>query len=100
VAISDGKCKEYWLAGNCDFLKPNQKRSNVIDKQLEKVGLKWMMSKLSRLHTATWTTPGILGMFPKADTCSKRKNSTKAGWPEKFQGREHLEHSCWRLDGC
>jgi hypothetical protein len=38
VAISDGNCKSYWAAGNCDFLKPSQKRSDVIDEQLKKVG--------------------------------------------------------------
>jgi len=37
VAVSDGNCKSYWAAGLCDFLKPNQKRSDVIDEQLKKV---------------------------------------------------------------
>ena len=33
VAISDSdeNCKKYWAAGSCDFLKPSQKRSDVID---------------------------------------------------------------------
>src|ERR671918_3215603 len=26
AAVSDGACKSHWTAGNCDFLKPNQKR--------------------------------------------------------------------------
>src|SRR5882672_605014 len=38
VAVSDGSCKNYWAAGLCDFLKPSQKRSDVIDEQLKKVG--------------------------------------------------------------
>ena len=38
VAISDGNCKTYWAAGNCDFLKPSQKRDDVIDMQLKKLG--------------------------------------------------------------
>jgi N-acyl homoserine lactone hydrolase len=40
VAISDGadNCKKYWAAGNCDFLKPSQKRADVIDMQLKKLG--------------------------------------------------------------
>jgi len=33
VAISDGNCKSYWAAGNCDFLKPSQKRADVIDER-------------------------------------------------------------------
>ena len=38
VAISDGNCKAYWAAGTCDFLKPSQKREDVIDMQLKKLG--------------------------------------------------------------
>ena len=88
VAISDGKCKEYWSAGNCDFLKPNQKRSDVIDKQLEKVGLtvadvKVVVSSHSHLDHA-----GNIGMFPKAVHVFQKKELYQGWWPEKFQGRE------------
>jgi len=38
AAISDGACKSHWVAGNCDFLKPSQKRDDVIDMQLKKLG--------------------------------------------------------------
>jgi hypothetical protein len=38
VAISDGNCKKYWDAASCDFLAPNQKREDVIDMQLKKLG--------------------------------------------------------------
>ena len=31
VAISDGGCKNHWVPGNCDNLKPSQKREDVID---------------------------------------------------------------------
>ena len=34
AAISDGQCKTHWVAGNCDGLKPSQKREDVIDRQL------------------------------------------------------------------
>src|SRR5688572_1210856 len=37
-AISDGKCKAHWVAANCEFLKPSQKREDVIDRQLQKLG--------------------------------------------------------------
>src|SRR5215475_4037816 len=36
--ISDGQCKSYWAAGFCDGLKANQKRDDVIDRQLQKLG--------------------------------------------------------------
>src|SRR4029453_14800950 len=39
AAISDGGCKTHWLAGLCDGLKPSQKRDDVIDRQVEKVGV-------------------------------------------------------------
>jgi glyoxylase-like metal-dependent hydrolase (beta-lactamase superfamily II) len=38
VAISDGKCKSHWAAGFCDQLKPSQKRADVIDEQVKKLG--------------------------------------------------------------
>src|SRR5262249_6464671 len=38
VAISDGGCKNYWVPGNCDGLHPSQKRDDVIDRQLQKLG--------------------------------------------------------------
>jgi len=40
VAVSDGNCKSYWAAGLCDFLKPSQKRSDVIDEQPRKSGIR------------------------------------------------------------
>src|SRR5262245_31503750 len=30
AAVSDGKCKSYWVADFCDLLKPSQKRDDVI----------------------------------------------------------------------
>ena len=38
AAISDGGCKKHWVPGNCDGLKPSQKRDDVIDRQLQKLG--------------------------------------------------------------
>ena len=38
VAISDGQCLTHWVQGMCDFLKPDQTRDDVIDRQLEKLG--------------------------------------------------------------
>jgi glyoxylase-like metal-dependent hydrolase (beta-lactamase superfamily II) len=39
VAISDGNCTSHWNEGFCGLLQPSQARGDVIDKQLEKVGL-------------------------------------------------------------
>lgn len=90
VAISDGadNCKKHWAAGNCDFLKPNQKRSDVIDAQLQKLGfkvddVKVVVSSHSHLDHA-----GNIGMFPKAIHVMQKKELYQGWWPEKFQGRE------------
>ncbi len=90
VAISDGmdNCKKYWAAGNCDFLKPSQKRSDVIDAQLQKLGfkvddVKVVISSHSHLDHA-----GNIGMFPKAIHIMQKKELYQGWWPEKFQGRE------------
>jgi len=90
VAISDSadNCKKYWAAGSCDFLKPNQKRSDVIDMQLKKLGIgiddvKVVISSHSHLDHA-----GNIGMFPKAIHVMQKKELYQGWWPEKFQGRE------------
>lgn len=90
VAISDSadNCKKYWAAGSCDFLKPNQKRSDVIDMQLKKLGIgiddvKVVISSHSHLDHA-----GNIGMFPKAIHIMQKKELYQGWWPEKFQGRE------------
>ena len=88
VAISDGKCKSYWAAGNCDFLKPSQTRADVIDMQLKKLGysadkVKVVVSSHSHLDHS-----GNIGMFPKAIHVIQKKELYQGWWPEKFQGRE------------
>src|SRR5437667_7365942 len=85
VAISDGKCKSYWSAFWCDLLKPSQKREDVIDSQLKKVGfspdqVKAVISSHSHLDHI-----GNIKLFPKAVHILQKKELYQAWWPEKFQ---------------
>lgn len=90
VAISDSadNCKKYWAAGSCDFLKPNQKRSDVIDAQLQKLGFKTDDVKVVISSHSHLDHAGNIGMFPKAIHIMQKKELYQGWWPEKFQGRE------------
>ena len=86
VAITDN-CKGYWAPGICDFLKPIQKREDVIDMQLKKLGysldkVKVVVSSHSHLDHV-----GNLEMFPNAIHVFQKKELYQAWFPEKFQGR-------------
>ena len=89
VAISDSNenCKKYWAAGSCDFLKPSQKRSDVIDMQLKKVGLSVDDVKVLITSHTHLDHGGNMGMFPKAIHVVQKKEMYQGWWPEKFQGR-------------
>lgn len=85
VAISDGKCKGYWADAFCDLLRPNQKREDVIDMQLKKLGhsadrVKAVVTSHSHLDHI-----GNIKMFPKAVHVIQKKELYQAWWPEKFQ---------------
>jgi len=90
VAISDGldNCKKYWAAGNCDFLKPSQKREDVIDKQLEKIGHSADKVKVVVTSHTHLDHVGNIEMFPNAIHVFQKKELYQGWWPEKFQGRE------------
>jgi len=87
VAISDGKCKDYWAAGNCDFLKPSQKRSDVIDEQLKKLGYSVDQVKVVITSHTHLDHTGNIAMFPNAIHAFQKKELYQGWWPEKFQGR-------------
>jgi len=87
VAISDGNCKSYWAAGLCDFLKPSQKRSDVIDEQLKKVGFSPDKVKIVITSHTHLDHVGNIAMFPKAIHVMQKKELYQGWWPEKFQGR-------------
>ncbi|MCB1739876.1 MAG: N-acyl homoserine lactonase family protein [Gammaproteobacteria bacterium] len=92
VAISDGACKSHWAAGSCDFLKPNQTRADVIDKQLEKLGYKVSDVKIVITSHSHLDHIGNIEMFPNAIHVIQKKELYQAWWPEKFQrpGNAHV----------
>lgn len=85
VAISDGSCTSHWSKGSCDFLKPSQKRSDVIDKQLEKLGYKVSDVKIVVTSHSHLDHIGNIEMFPDAIHVLQKKELYQAWWPEKFQ---------------
>jgi glyoxylase-like metal-dependent hydrolase (beta-lactamase superfamily II) len=85
AAISDGACKSHWVAGNCEFLKPNQKRSDVIDEQLKKLGYSTDKVKAVVTSHAHLDHIGNIKLFPKAVHVIQKKELYQAWWPEKFQ---------------
>ena len=87
VAISDGNCKSYWAAGNCDFLKPSQTRADVIDAQLKKLGYSVDQVKVVVTSHTHLDHVGNIAMFPKALHVMQKKELYQGWWPEKFQGR-------------
>jgi glyoxylase-like metal-dependent hydrolase (beta-lactamase superfamily II) len=84
-AVSDGKCKSHWAAGNCDMLKPSQKREDVIDSQLKKIGYSTDQVKVVITSHAHLDHIGNIKMFPKAVHVIQKKEMYQAWWPEKFQ---------------
>ena len=84
-AISDGKCKSHWAAGNCDFLKPSQKREDAIDSQLKKLGYSTDQVKAVITSHSHLDHIGNIKMFPKAVHVMQKKELYQAWWPEKFQ---------------
>jgi glyoxylase-like metal-dependent hydrolase (beta-lactamase superfamily II) len=85
VAISDGKCKSHWAAGNCDMLKPSQKREDAIDMQLKKLGHSTDKVKAVITSHAHLDHIGNIKMFPNAVHVIQKKELYQAWWPEKFQ---------------
>ena len=86
VAISDGNCKKYWPA-MCDLLKPSQKRDDVIDMQLKKLGYSTDQVKAVVTSHAHLDHIGNIKLFPNALHVIQKKELYQAWWPEKFQGR-------------
>jgi N-acyl homoserine lactone hydrolase len=86
VAVGED-CKAYWAPGNCDFLKPSQKRGDVIDEQLKKLGYSADKVKAVVTSHSHLDHIGNIEMFPKAIHVLQKKELYQAWWPEKFQGR-------------
>ena len=86
VAITED-CKAYWAPGNCDFLKPSQKREDTIDAQLKKLGYSPDAVKVVVTSHTHLDHVGNIEMFPKAIHVFQKKELYQGWWPEKFQGR-------------
>jgi glyoxylase-like metal-dependent hydrolase (beta-lactamase superfamily II) len=86
VAITEN-CKAYWGEGNCNFLKPSQKREDTIDMQLKKLGYSADQVKVVVTSHVHLDHGGNLKMFPKAIHALQKKELFQGWWPEKFQGR-------------
>jgi N-acyl homoserine lactone hydrolase len=84
-AIIEGKCKSHWAAGNCDFLKPSQKREDTIDSQLKKLGYSTDQVKAVVTSHSLLDQIGNIMMFPKAVHVILKMDLYQAWWPEKFQ---------------
>ena len=85
--VSDGNCKSYWQAGLCDFLKPNQKREDVIDMQLKKIGYSADKVKVVVTSHTHLDHAGNMKLFPNAIHVIQKKELYQGWFPEKFQGR-------------
>jgi len=87
VAVGDGGCTAHWAKGNCDFLKPSQKREDVIDMQLKKLGYSTDKVKVVVHSHSHLDHIGNIEMFPNAIHMIQKKELYQGWWPEKFQGR-------------
>lgn len=85
VAVSDGKCESHW-GKLCSAFLPLQKREEVIDKQLEKLGYKVEDVKYVVLSHMHLDHAGNMEMFPNATHVVQKEELRTAWWPEKFQG--------------
>ncbi|MFQ5927057.1 MAG: N-acyl homoserine lactonase family protein [Terriglobia bacterium] len=91
VAISDGQCRSHWTEGLCDFLKPDQKREDVIDRQLQRLDYKLSDVKIVITSHSHLDHIGNIEMFPNAIHVIQKKEQYQAWWPEKFQrGGAHV----------
>jgi glyoxylase-like metal-dependent hydrolase (beta-lactamase superfamily II) len=85
IAVSDGKCKDYWAAGMCDFLKPSQKRADVVDMQIKKAGFDIKDVKAYVMGHAHLDHAGNLEMFGHALIFAQQDEIYQARWQAPFQ---------------
>jgi hypothetical protein len=84
VAISDGAARTLG-PGNCDGLRPSQKRDDVIDRQLQKLGLLDRQGEGGH-HLALPPRPHRQHQdVPEGVHVIQKKELYQAWWPEKFQ---------------
>ena len=86
VAVTQD-CKNYWQPGLCDFLKPTNKREDMIDGWLKKAGKSVDQVKVVITSHTHLDHAGNMEMFPKAIHVLQKKELYQGWFPEKFQGR-------------
>jgi glyoxylase-like metal-dependent hydrolase (beta-lactamase superfamily II) len=86
VAVTQD-CKSYWQPGLCDFLKPTNKRDEMIDGWLKKAGKSVDQVKVVITSHTHLDHAGNMEMFPKAIHVLQKKELYQGWFPEKFQGR-------------
>jgi glyoxylase-like metal-dependent hydrolase (beta-lactamase superfamily II) len=85
VAVSDGNCKSYWAAGMCDFLKPSQKRADVIDMQLKKIGKSVADVKVYVMGHSHLDHAGNLEMFKDSIIFAQQVEIYQPRWQASWQ---------------
>ena len=86
VAVTQD-CKNYWQPGLCDFLKPTNKREDMIDNWLKKTGNSVDKVKVVITSHTHLDHGGNMEMFPNAIHVIQKKELYQGWFPEKFQGR-------------
>lgn len=98
VAVTQD-CKSYWQPGLCDFLKPTNKREDIIDAQLKKIGVSPDQIKVVITSHSHLDHVGNIKMFPNAIHVFQKKELYQGWFPEKFQGRTGGAFVLADLDG-
>ena len=84
VAISDGACATYWPAALCSGLTPSQKREDVIDRQLQRLGYSTAQVRFVITSHSHLDHIGNIKMFPQATHVIQKRELVQARSPEKF----------------
>lgn len=83
--VSDGGCDAYWGAGLCAAFTPIQKRDEVIDRQLEKLGYKVEDVQYVIYSHFHLDHAGNIELFPNATHVVQKVELKTAWWPEAWQ---------------
>jgi N-acyl homoserine lactone hydrolase len=90
VATADGGCDAYWGKGLCGAFTVIQKRDEVIDRQLQKLGFK--VEDVTHVVYSHFHLDhaGNIKLFPKAKHVVQKIELKTAWWPEKFQSAAYV----------
>ncbi len=82
--VSDGGCDAYWGKGLCSAFPPKQRRDEVIDQQLKKLGYSTDQVKYVIYSHFHLDHAGNIELFPKARHVVQKAEIRHAWWPEKW----------------